>query len=305
VSERHQYRSFFWPGMLILAGILALLVNTGALSVDRLNQLLDLWPLILIVLGLELIVRRSLQGRAADLAAALIVVTVLVGAAAYVALGPVTPEGTRHFVTSDSLYDLKQATLEIDAGSATLHVQGSSSLTQDLYQAQVTYSGPVPKFTLDREGGRLVIAQSGRLGFLSPTSLVLWIQLNSTVRWSFVIHSGSSTDTYDLANLAVGSMEVETGASREDIRGSADRPPASAERDCGLGQRFRWSDLAGLRPFAPERCRQPDGIQRTPGRYVRCACQRWRVHRDHGHGCVTRLNRPIPQSAPADAADKP
>ena len=37
----HRYRSFFWPAVLILAGVVALLVNTGALSADRLYQLLE------------------------------------------------------------------------------------------------------------------------------------------------------------------------------------------------------------------------------------------------------------------------
>jgi hypothetical protein len=58
-----RYRSFFWPAVLILAGIVALLVNIGAFPVERLILLVNLWPLILIVIGLELIARRALQGR--------------------------------------------------------------------------------------------------------------------------------------------------------------------------------------------------------------------------------------------------
>ena len=69
---RH-YRSFFWPVVLILVGVVALLVNAGWLSSERLSLLTDLWPLILIVIGLELIVRRALQGSAGDVAAILIV----------------------------------------------------------------------------------------------------------------------------------------------------------------------------------------------------------------------------------------
>src|SRR2546430_12459030 len=54
--------SFFWPAVLILVGILALLVNTGRIPIDRLLQLADLWPVILIVIGLEIIIRRSVHG---------------------------------------------------------------------------------------------------------------------------------------------------------------------------------------------------------------------------------------------------
>ncbi len=58
----NRYRSFFWPGVLILAGVIALLVNTGVLPADRLWELIALWPLILVVIGLEIIVRRTRRG---------------------------------------------------------------------------------------------------------------------------------------------------------------------------------------------------------------------------------------------------
>ena len=83
-----RYRSFFWPAVLILAGIVALLVNLGALPVERLILLVSLWPLILIVIGLEIIVRRGFHGTAADVAAALVVILAVAGAAAYVAINP-------------------------------------------------------------------------------------------------------------------------------------------------------------------------------------------------------------------------
>ena len=85
----NRYRSFFWPAVLILVGVFALLVNTGQLSADRVFELVNLWPVILIVIGLELIVRRSVHGPAGDLAAAVIVLLAVVGAAVYVTVTPV------------------------------------------------------------------------------------------------------------------------------------------------------------------------------------------------------------------------
>src|SRR5207249_12120410 len=84
----YRYRSFFWPALLILAGVVALLVNTGQIPVERLARIIDLWPLILVVIGLELIVRRTVHGVAGDVAAALIVLLAIGGAAAYLAVGP-------------------------------------------------------------------------------------------------------------------------------------------------------------------------------------------------------------------------
>ena len=65
-----QYRSFFWPGLLILIGVLALLANTNVISVERLDRLTDLWPVILVVIGLLLIVRRTPMPAATEAIAA-------------------------------------------------------------------------------------------------------------------------------------------------------------------------------------------------------------------------------------------
>src|SRR5438445_13460252 len=91
MGTRYRYRSFFWPALLILVGVFALLINSGLVPAERLDRLFDLWPLILRVIGLELVVRRAVHGQAAVLAAAAIVVIAIVGAAAYVALGPGIP----------------------------------------------------------------------------------------------------------------------------------------------------------------------------------------------------------------------
>src|SRR4030081_1302522 len=96
-----RYRSLLWPAMLILAGVFALLVNTGRIPVDRLYQLFDLWPLILIVIGLELIIRRSVRGPAGDVAAVLVVVIALGGAIVYLVAAP-NPSTSRTLDTFSS-----------------------------------------------------------------------------------------------------------------------------------------------------------------------------------------------------------
>src|SRR5713101_7167257 len=52
-----RYRSLFWPAILILVGVFALLVNVRLVPVERLDRLVDLWPLILVVIGLGVVVR--------------------------------------------------------------------------------------------------------------------------------------------------------------------------------------------------------------------------------------------------------
>ena len=210
-------RGFFWPAILILIGVVALLVNAGAISPDRLYRLGDLWPLILIVIGLEMVSRRALHGATADLAAVLIVLVAAGGAVAYVAVGPAIPGGTRSLEMSDTVGSLTQATLHVDAGAATMTVEGNGALGADLYRAHVEYSGAKPDLSLDRSTGDLQISQNNSFGIFGNRRFVLNMQLSPAVTWNITVNTAAATDTFKLSSLKVGIIELNTAASREDI----------------------------------------------------------------------------------------
>jgi hypothetical protein len=214
---RMRYRSFFWPVALILVGVIALLVDLNVISADRLYRLADLWPVILIVIGLELISRRALKGTAVDVATALILLIAAGAAITYVSVGPAIPGGTHTLDTSGQIGAVKTAALQLDVGAATITVQGNSSLGQDLYRAHIEYSGPKPKITLDKATGELRISQEGGFAFFGSRRFVLNLDISPAVSWSFQINSGAATDTLKLGNIKVGSIEVNSGASREEI----------------------------------------------------------------------------------------
>jgi hypothetical protein len=212
-----RYRTYFWPAVLILIGVFALLVNAGVITTDRLNLLGDLWPVILIVIGLEILARRGLPGQAGDVAAVLIVLLAAGGAVAYVALAP-TGGATHQVDFHDSVGSLNHASAEIDVGAANVTVTGSSSLEGDLYRAHITYSGSKPEVSLDRSDGTLTISQ-GNSGFsvFQTRRFTLDLQINSSVPWAISSNGGASTETYRLASVPLKSMDLNTGASREDI----------------------------------------------------------------------------------------
>ena len=212
-----RYRSYFWPAILILVGVFALLVNSGVISTDRLSLLADLWPVILIVIGLELLARRALPGQAGDVAAVLIVLLAAGGAIAYVALAP-NPGATGKLDSSAAVGSLDHATLEIDAGGATITVTGTSSLEGDLYHAHITYSGPKPEVSLDRSNGNLTISQGNKgFGVFQTRRFTVDLQINSSVPWTITSNGGASTETFRLASVPLRSMDINAGASREDI----------------------------------------------------------------------------------------
>lgn len=211
-------RNLIAPAVLIAVGVLALLVNLGAIPTDRLYRLADLWPLLLVVLGLVLLINRARFPPNVEMtAAAVVVLLAVVGAAAYVAVGPAIPTSTQHMTASAPVESLKEATLEFDVGATTLHVQGSTSMVQDLFQAQITYSGPQPSVDLDRSTGRVVVRQNSQFGYFGRQSLQIDMQINVAVRWAFVVNSGASMGTYDVPNVDLASIVINTGASTENI----------------------------------------------------------------------------------------
>jgi hypothetical protein len=61
--SHHRAPSFFWPLVLVGAGVLLLLSNLGFVPWESWNLVWRLWPLLLIGLGIELLIgRRSTLG---------------------------------------------------------------------------------------------------------------------------------------------------------------------------------------------------------------------------------------------------
>src|SRR2546430_12727041 len=217
MRSTYRYRTFFWPAILILGGIVALLVNTGQISVDRIYQLVNLWPVVLVVVGLDLIIRRTVHGLAGDVAAALIVLIAVVGAAADVTVGP-NPSATRTLDVAPPAGDLTEATLEIDAGASTVTVSGSTEVGSDLYRAHLEYTGPTPTVNHDGSRGTVRINQpSNNFGILQPRQFKADVQLNPGVAWAIRLNSGATTTTINVAHVHITSVTLNSGAGRDDI----------------------------------------------------------------------------------------
>ena len=216
-SPGYRYRGLIWPGVLILIGVVALLVNTNVINTDRLYRLADLWPVLVIVIGLELLVTRTpMRGNAATVAAVLILLVAAGGSIAYVAAGPESPTGTHTIDRSGTAGKLDRASLEIDVGAVTLNITGAD-IGGDLFRVHIEYSGPSPSVSYVSSTGHVEITQSNTFHIFGPQRFVMNLKLRPGVRWNVTEHSGAATITYDLSQLDLGSLEDDTGASREDI----------------------------------------------------------------------------------------
>jgi Domain of unknown function (DUF5668) len=231
-TGRQGYRGLFWPAVLILIGIVALLINTNVIPADRLYRLADLWPLLLVVVGLGILIRRSaLPARASTAAAAIVILIALVGAAVYVATGP--PLGNGTLDSSQPVGGLSQAVLQIDVGGASITVRGSTSLGNDLYRAHINYSGRTPGVNLDRSSGVLRISQNGGEFLVPSQRFTLDLQISTSVVWSVNVNAGGTSETLNFADVNVTNMLLNTGGSSEDITLGTPHGPVPVEINGG------------------------------------------------------------------------
>jgi hypothetical protein len=213
-----RYRGFLAPLILIAGGVLVLLANLDYIKWESLLRLLDLWPVVLILVGIQIIASRMLPASVAAATGTAAVALALIGAILYVALAPPLPPGTpRDF--SDKTQGLRQATLEIDLGSVRLDVRGAP-LDSDLYQAHFDFPlGEGPRANLDRSAATVRIESGdhhfGWLGFGGRRHAT--IKLNDSVAWAIRVNSGASHQVLELSQVQVTRVDVDGGASHLEL----------------------------------------------------------------------------------------
>src|SRR6202162_6451275 len=116
----YRNRGLLFPVVLIAIGIIVLLANTGVLSAQALERLGDLWPLLLVILGLQLILNHTLPRQQATLVGLGATAVIVAAAVAYAALAPAAQFGTQRFVSSERLGGLRAAKLGPNARGATI-----------------------------------------------------------------------------------------------------------------------------------------------------------------------------------------
>jgi hypothetical protein len=202
------------PLLLILAGLLALLLNFGLITANQLVRAFDLWPAALILLGVVLIFRAWLPRLAVPVAAVLVVLLVL-GAVAYSTRLP-GAGATARADYSAPLGNTERGRLQVSLAATSVTVQGQDM--PDLYRARVQYvPGRPPEVRVD---SGTVSLQSGRgfelFGVRGANTAN--VSLNQSISWDVEVAGGASRDTLELASLHISSLQLSGGAQQVDIR---------------------------------------------------------------------------------------
>ena len=209
-----------FQGLLFIAVGIILLANTmGFLPWSLWRNLLSLWPIFIIGLGLRIATRKE-----AFVPLALLVMVV------WAVMAPSTPGGFFPFgclwMAPESTFfgevpmPADEARVVLKMGASKMDLRGGAS---DLLEAQGRYRGQVPRLTSITTGALPVITLD------HPGGGEWKIRLNENVILDISVQGGASSLDMDLMNLQVRNLEVESAASSVQVR---------------LGNRLDWSTVS-------------------------------------------------------------
>lgn len=218
MDEKHRDRrhnSLFWPMVFIGVGVMALLGNLGVLSRANFVVLLRLWPLALIMIGLDI-----LFGRRWPAIGALIGLCTVALAIVLMLIGPSMGWGDGGEVKTDTFVEeIGAATsarvdLELSSAPTTVSALGDS---EDLIEANLTYDGEI-NFDVRGEREKTVnLSQRSGWDFMQfnwfDDDKLHWdIALSPRLPLELEIDAGSGSSTLDLSRLQLTELKLNVGS---------------------------------------------------------------------------------------------
>jgi hypothetical protein len=270
--------SLFWPLVLIGLGALLLLQNFGLLPTGLWPALTQLWPVIFILLGLDMLVgRRSSAGVAFVV---LIGVLIVAGALTWAALRATQlPAGQdQALIQSPQGADHLDVTLSFAAGDLRVSALGAS----DYVMEGTVHNGPgetaVQTYRVSGGRGRLTLRQDSNpllLPFLAArNATALWeVRLTTGLPLELEVNTGAGATTLDLAGLDLQRLSLTTGVGQTQVTFPDQALEAGVTTGVG-GTLLRLpadtparitvrSGLANVK--VPDRFSRADNVYTTPG----------------------------------------
>ena len=180
--------SYFWGGVLIIAGVLALLANLHLLDNLDWNYA---WPVLLIALGVWLLIMRALPGGT--------------GAG-----------GGAPLERSDPRQGLARAELDVRLGSVRIDLRGAA-LGDQLYHARIDAHGRAPEVRLDSSTGIVKISHASGWMMGGWGRAALDIQVSDAIPWAIDLKTGSVRGAIDLSTAKLADFECNSGSSKLDL----------------------------------------------------------------------------------------
>jgi hypothetical protein len=220
-SRRHRRPpSLVGPVILITIGVLVLLSNLDMLHVN-LWELWRLWPVLLILGGLEILLgRRSALGSVIVLVLTLAVMAgiVLLLVAAPGALGPTASGGVDRI--TEPLGGIEQADLKVSFAAGQLGIGQLADSTSLVEGTLGLATKAKPVWSIDRSGDHATMT----LGYKQEQSFTTFsggddwnLQLSPQAAFSLDVDVGAGGATLDLTGLDVRDLKIQAGAGQTTV----------------------------------------------------------------------------------------
>ena len=141
-NTRHHYHSFFWPTILIGVGVIWLLVNFGIIAPVSIGMIWQFWPLLLIMLGLDILFSRHYAW-----VGSLVGILAVGGLVAYLIMQPHTGLQTTGQILNETftapLGETTAVTYNLETASEPVHLYALNNDSSQLIDANLTHQGTI------------------------------------------------------------------------------------------------------------------------------------------------------------------
>lgn len=213
-------RHLLLPLLLISGGAIALLAEAGLLPSGTLERLIQLWPLLLVLLGVQIVVAYLLPGRTGLLTSVAVMTALIVMGVGFAAANPIGSGPTSTFRTGTPVAGLASGALQLDTAPATLHLVGRD-LGDELYRAEVRHAIATAP-AVEVAGGHVhLVTPRARLGFFQVPSTAsddVQLALSSRVPWVVAVHGAGLSGQADLTGLDLSGFTLKGAGARLDLR---------------------------------------------------------------------------------------
>jgi cell wall-active antibiotic response 4TMS protein YvqF len=209
-------RSLSWPLILITIGLVFLLANFGLIPGVTALSLLTLWPLLLILAGVDIAIGRRwpLAALGIDVGVIALGLVLLATQPSFVG-GPVFSFGDASGGERDVSVARQSATslsLDINGGAGQFRVSGGSTLLVEVHSANDDLRVRRERFEDSGQHADVRIDQSGNR-HVSGAAIDVEARIASDIPTDLEVNGGAGEFFIDLSSVAVTNAELNVGAA--------------------------------------------------------------------------------------------
>lgn len=218
-------KTFIGPAILISLGVVFLLNNFGILAWDVWLSLWKFWPIILILIGVEI-----WMGKNASVKTFAILLGLIFFVPIFLSYNPLTnnPLATDEIKIEESLGTAVKAKINMNFPTSNITINSLEKDSSFLVEGKIVYSEASKKPTIEKESDLGVVilnisqAIEGKLPFISNLRTSTQLSLSNLVPIELFIKTSASTSNLDLSNLRIEFLEINSGASTISIKFAED-----------------------------------------------------------------------------------